>query len=271
MLKKDKEQIVTQLTERLRSTDTLFVADYRGLSVTDINELRTKLLEQGARFSVVKNTLTKLAAEAAGAKSLLELIDGPTAIAFLEPDADPAAAAKVLHDAVRIGRVLVIRGGVLEGETITEADIRNLATLPPADVLRGQVVGALAGPLTTVVGLFNAPLRDFVNVLDARIKQLEEQEEAPPSEPEAQVEEQPEPELEPETGGEQPETEEPAEQPESEEQPEQPDESPKEEAAQPPVRDSGPGEGASGEPGGSPAAEAGDSDEASSANEERST
>jgi large subunit ribosomal protein L10 len=247
MLKKDKEQLVAQLTERLRSTDTLFVADYRGLSVTDINELRTKLLEQGARFAVVKNTLTKLAAEAAGAKSLLELIDGPTAIAFLEPDADPAAAAKVLHDAARIGRVLVIRGGVLEGETITETDIRNLATLPPADVLRGQVVGALAGPLTTVVGLFNAPLRDLVNVLDARIKQLEEQEEAASPEPEAEAaepeaeaaepeaeaetaepaaeaeteEEQPA-EPEPETGGEQPETEEPAEEtPTEEEQPEE--------------------------------------------------
>ena len=244
MLKKDKEQLVAQLTERLRSTDTLFVADYRGLSVTDINELRTKLLEQGARFSVVKNTLTKLAAEAAGAKSLLELIDGPTAIAFLEPDADPAAAAKVLHDAARIGRVLVIRGGVLEGETITEADIRNLATLPPADVLRGQVVGALAGPLTTVVGLFNAPLRDFVNVLDARIKQLEDEESA---EAEAEVEEEPQAEAEPEIGSErpeaeaaeeqqseeQPEPEEQAEQPDEPEQPEQPDEQPEEQPDEP--------------------------------------
>lgn len=182
MLKKDKEELVAQLTERLRAAETLFVADYRGLSVTEINDLRAKLVEQGARFSVVKNTLTKLAAQQAGAESLLELIDGPTAIAFLEADGDPAAVAKVLNDAARIGRVLVIRGGVLEGESITEADIRNLATLPPADVLRGQVVGAVAAPLTTVVGLFTAPLRDFGNVLDARIKQLEEAGEEVPTE-----------------------------------------------------------------------------------------
>jgi large subunit ribosomal protein L10 len=141
----------------------------------EIDELRTKLLETGARFSVVKNTLTRLAAEQAGVQSLLDLIDGPTAIAFIDADGDAAAAAKVLNDTARARDVLVIRGGLLEGDTVGDAEIKQLATLPPADVLRAQLAGAVAAPLTTIVGLFTAPLRDLVNVLDARIKQLEEQ------------------------------------------------------------------------------------------------
>jgi large subunit ribosomal protein L10 len=197
MLKKDKERIVAQLAERFRSAQSLIVTDYRGLSVKEIDELRTRLLEQGVRYTVVKNTLTKLAAEEAGAKELVELIDGPTAIAFLEADADPAAAAKVLNEAAGAGRVLVIRGGLLEGKTITDADVKNLASLPPSDVLRGQLAGALAAPLATVVGLFTAPLRDLVNVIDARIKQLEEQGEAAP-EPEPEAPAEPEAAAEPE-------------------------------------------------------------------------
>jgi large subunit ribosomal protein L10 len=221
MLKKDKERIVSELTERLRDTQSLIVTDYRGLSVTELDELRTKLLEHGVRYSVVKNTLTKLAAEQAGAKDLLELIDGPTAIAFLAEDADPAAAAKVLNEAASVGRVLVIRGGLLDGKPITDADVKSLASLPPMDVLRAQLVGALAAPMATIVGLFDAPLRDLVGVLDARIKQLEaeapEPEAEAPAEPEAEAAEaQPEAEAatqEPES--------EPEEQPETEKQEEE--------------------------------------------------
>ena len=187
MLRQDKERIVGELAERLKSSPNILVADYRGLSMPEIDELRTKLLETGARFSVVKNTLTRLAAEQAGVQALLELIDGPTAIAFIDTDGDPAAAAKILNDTARIHDVLVIRGGLLEGDTVGDAEIKRLATLPPADVLRAQLAGAVAAPLTTIVGLFTAPLRDIVNVLDARIKQLEEQGETVP-EPEAEAE-----------------------------------------------------------------------------------
>lgn len=174
MLKADKERIVAELIERLRSSQTLIVADYRGLTMAQIDRLRAELLQHGARFSVVKNTLTRRAAEAAGLDVLNALLEGPSAIAFLEADGDPVAVARVLNEAARTTRVLVVRGGVLEGSMISDQDVRNLATLPSAEVLRGQLVGALAGPLTTVVGLFAAPLRDLVNVLDARIKQLEE-------------------------------------------------------------------------------------------------
>ena len=192
MLKSDKERLVAELTERLKNTQTLIVADYRGLTVTDIDKLRGELLEHGARFQVVKNTLTRRAAEEAGADALVALLDGPTAIAFLETDGDPVAVAKALNNAARDTKVLTIRGGILEGATIGEAEVKNLATLPPADVLRAQVVGAVSGPLMMIVGLFTAPLRDLVNVIDARIKQLEEQGETTP-EPEAEPEPEPEP------------------------------------------------------------------------------
>ena len=95
MRRSEKERVVAELVERLRSTETLIVADYRGCPVTEINDLRGQLLEHGARFTVVKNTLTRRAAEEAGAEApLLALLDGPTAIAFLESDGDPVAVAK---------------------------------------------------------------------------------------------------------------------------------------------------------------------------------
>jgi large subunit ribosomal protein L10 len=182
MLKTEKEQIVAELAERLRSTQTLIVADYRGLTMSQIDDLRTKLLEHGAKFSVVKNTLTRRAAEAAGTEPLLALLDGPTAIAFLESEGDPIAVAKALSDSARTTRVLTVKGGILDGKPISEAEVASLATLPAADTLRAQLAGALVGPLTTVVGLFTAPLRDLVGILDARIRQLEEQGESTVSE-----------------------------------------------------------------------------------------
>ncbi len=190
MLRSEKERVVAELADRLRSTETLMVADYRGLSMPEIEELRSRLLDAGARFTVVKNTLTKLAAEAAGTEQVLELIDGPTAIAFLEADADPVTVAKVLNETARAHDVLVIRGGILDGNIVGDADIKRLATLPAAEVLRAQLAGAVFAPLTTVVGLFTAPLRDLVGVIDARIRQLEEQGEAAPErEAEAPAEE----------------------------------------------------------------------------------
>jgi large subunit ribosomal protein L10 len=186
MLRQDKERIVSELAERLKNSQNLLVADYRGLTMPEIDELRSKLLETGARFSVVKNTLTKRAAEEAGVQQLLELIDGPTAIAFIDAEGDPAAAAKILNDTARAHDVLVIRGGLLDGDTVSDVEIKRLATLPPADVVRAQFAGAVAAPLTTIVGLFTAPLRDLVGVLEARITQLQEQGETM-TEPEAQA------------------------------------------------------------------------------------
>jgi large subunit ribosomal protein L10 len=204
MQKEDKERVVAELTERLRTAETLIVADYRGLTMPQIDGLRGKLLEHGARLSVVKNTLTRRAAEAAGADALLAMLEGPTAIAFIESDGDPAAVAKALSDSARDTRILTIRGGVLNGRSITEADVENLAKLPPLDVLRGQVIGVILAPLTQLLGLVNAPLQNLIGLIDARIDQLKEQGDtgepaAEPSaaEPAAAAEPQPEPQPEP--------------------------------------------------------------------------
>jgi large subunit ribosomal protein L10 len=192
MLKPEKEKIVAELTERLRSSETLIVADYRGLSVSEVDELRTKLLEHGAGFTVVKNSLTRRAAEAAGADALLALLDGPSAIAFLEAGGDAVAVAKALADSARTTKILAVRGGLMQGRTITAEEIDVLAKLPPLDVLRGQVLGAVTSPITTIVGLFTAPLRDLHGLIQARIDQLGgEGEEAPEPEPGAPAEEEP--------------------------------------------------------------------------------
>ena len=195
MLKSDKERVVAELTERLRTSETLIVADYRGLTNAEIDGLRSKLLEHGARFAVVKNTLTRRAAEAAGADALLALLEGPSAIAFVESDGDPVAVAKALRDAATSTKVLAIRGGLLEGKSLTAEEIDTLAKLPPVDVIRAQLVGAIVSPLTIVVALLAAPLRDLVGLIDARIEQLQEQgdtsgSEAPAAEAAPAVEEE---------------------------------------------------------------------------------
>jgi large subunit ribosomal protein L10 len=172
MQRPEKEKIVAELAERLRESETMIVADYRGLSVKEIDELRTKLLEQGASFTVVKNSLTRRAAEAAGADALLTLLDGPTAIAFLDTGGDAVAVAKALADSARTTRVLAVRGGVMQGRAISAEEVEELAKLPPADVLRGQVLGAVAAPLYAIVGLFTAPLQDLYGLIEARIEQL---------------------------------------------------------------------------------------------------
>lgn len=178
MLKKDKERVVEQLTERLRAADTLFVADYRGLTNAQLESLRDELLKHGARFAVAKNTLTRRAAEAAGKEALLALLEGPTAIAFLETDGDMVATAKALSTLARDTRVLAIRGGVLEGKAMTSEDVESLAKLPPVDVLRGQVLGAIVAPVQALAGLVAAPLTNLVGLIDARLAQLEEMGEA---------------------------------------------------------------------------------------------
>jgi large subunit ribosomal protein L10 len=204
MHKSQKEQIVAELTQRLQASETLIVADYRGLTMPQVDRLRTELLTHGAKFQVVKNTLTRRAAEAAGADHLLALLEGPTAIAFLESDGDAVAVAKALRTAARETQVIEIRGGVIQGRTMSAEEVTTLATLPSLDVLRGQVLGAVTAPLMTILALFNAPLQNLVGLIDARIEQLEAQgdtsgADAAEAEAGAAAEEAPEPEAEAET------------------------------------------------------------------------
>lgn len=183
MQKEDKERVVAELTEKLRTSETMIVADYRGLTMPQIDALRGRLIEHGARFTVVKNTLTRRAAEAAGADALLALLEGPSAIAFIEADGDPVAVAKALADSAKETRVLEIRGGLMEGRVISASDVEQLATLPPLEVLRGQVIGAVIAPLNNLLALVNAPLQNLYGLIDARIEQLEAQGGAATTEP----------------------------------------------------------------------------------------
>jgi large subunit ribosomal protein L10 len=199
MQKEDKERVVAELTEKLRSAETLFVADYRGLTMPQIDALRGRLLENGAKLSVVKNTLTRLAATAAGADALLALLEGPSAIAFIEADGDMVAVAKALADSARETKVLEIRGGVMQGREISAASVEELAKLPPLDVLRGQVLGAIVAPLSAIAALLNAPLQNLYGLIEARIDQLQadqpeaDQQEEPPANAAADVSPEPEP------------------------------------------------------------------------------
>jgi large subunit ribosomal protein L10 len=175
VLRTNKERIVDELAAELGSAETLIVADYRGLTNKQLEALRDELIPHGGRFRIVKNTLTRRAAERAGADALLVMLEGPTAIAFIESAGDPAAVAKALAKTAKDTNVLTLRGGILEGKTLSGEEVDRLATLPPLDVLRGQLVGAVVAPLTQLLGLVSAPLRDLHGLIEARIKQLEEQ------------------------------------------------------------------------------------------------
>jgi large subunit ribosomal protein L10 len=174
MHKSQKEQVVAELVERLRSTESLIVADYRGLTNAELVTLRAKLRGSGAQLQVVKNTLTRRAAEAAGAEALLALLEGPTAIVFVETDGDPIAVAKALADTAKETKVLALRGGILSGRSISGDEVEALAKLPAPEVVKSQLVGVIIAPVTQLAGLLAAPLRDLVGLIDARISQLEE-------------------------------------------------------------------------------------------------
>jgi large subunit ribosomal protein L10 len=187
MQKTEKERVVAELTAQLRAVDSLIVADYRGLTNSQLEALRARLRPHGARLTIVKNTLTRRAAEAAGADTLLALLEGPTALAFVQAEGDAVAVAKALSDTARETKLLTLRGGIMQGAPITGDDVETFAKLPPLDVLQAQLVGVIVAPLTQLLGLLSAPLTDLARLIDARITQLEESE-AETQAPEPQVE-----------------------------------------------------------------------------------
>ena len=163
-----KERVVERLTERIREAPAMIVTDYRGLTVTQVAEVRRSLREAGATFHVTKNTLARIAAKQADRPDLVALLEGPTAIAFVADD--PAPAAKKLSDIARQTRILAVRGAVMEGQTLSADEVRALGDLPPKDVLQAQVVGAIASPVQGAYNVLAAPLREFLVVLDQYIE-----------------------------------------------------------------------------------------------------
>jgi large subunit ribosomal protein L10 len=163
-----KERVVERLTARMREAPAMIVTDYRGLTVTQVADVRSALSEVGATFHVTKNTLAKIAATKAERPDLIALLEGPTAIAFVAED--PSAAAKKLSDLARQTRILQVRGAVMDGQMLAADDVRALGELPPKDVLQAQVVGAIASPLQGAYNVLAAPLREFLVVLDQYIE-----------------------------------------------------------------------------------------------------
>jgi large subunit ribosomal protein L10 len=157
MNKEQKAAAVEEVATQIQESEAVFAVDYRGISVPQAAELRTRLTEAGARFRVVKNTLTELAADKAGADPLKEVLEGPTAFTFVSTEGgDVALAAKALAQFNRATDLLVFKGGVMNGEALTAEQIGAIARLPAKDVLHGQLVGVIASPITGLVRVLNA-------------------------------------------------------------------------------------------------------------------
>jgi large subunit ribosomal protein L10 len=157
MNRDQKAAVVEEVAAQIKESEAVFAVDYRGISVPQAAELRTKLNDAGARFRVVKNTLTELAAAKAGADPLKEVLDGPTAFTFVAAEGgDVALAAKALAQFRRETELLAFKGGVMNGEALTAEQIGEIARLPAKDVLYGQLVGMIASPITGLVRGLNA-------------------------------------------------------------------------------------------------------------------
>lgn len=173
MNKDQKATVVQDLTERFGETSTLFVADYRGLDMPDITELRSRLRDADAQFSVVKNTLARRAATDAGMEEVAELFSGPTAIAFVHGDA--AAVAKALKDfAKNRDGLLELRGGIMDGNLVDAAQVKDIAELPTREVILAMLLSTVNAPAQQLVGAVNAPARDIVSVLNNWIEKRKE-------------------------------------------------------------------------------------------------
>jgi large subunit ribosomal protein L10 len=157
MNREQKAAAIAEVASQIQESEAVFAVDYRGISVPQAAELRTRLTEAGARFRVVKNTLTERAADQAGADALKEVLEGPTAFTFVLADGgDVALAAKALATFRREHDVLAFKGGVMGGDTLTIDQMEELSRLPARDVLHGQLVGMIASPITGLVRGLNA-------------------------------------------------------------------------------------------------------------------
>jgi large subunit ribosomal protein L10 len=149
-----KAAAIAEIAEDLRGAEAVFAVDYRGISVPQAAEVRSRLREADARFRIVKNTLTELAADEVGAEALKALLQGPTALTFVRGDA--AVAAKAIASFNRETELLSFKGGTLGGEALDVPQLQALARLPARDVLYGQLVGVVASPISGVVRTLNA-------------------------------------------------------------------------------------------------------------------
>jgi large subunit ribosomal protein L10 len=192
MNKEQKTAVVDEIAAQISDADAIFAVDYRGTSVPQAAALRAKLRDADTTFRIVKNSLTERAADKAGADTLKELLEGPTAFAFVRGDA--AAAAKALNDFTRELATFQFKGGVLDGEPISIDEIKAIARLPTREVLNAQLVGVVASPLTGLVRGLNGLIQGLALQLGQIAEQgligqetpdpdAEPKEEQPPTQP----------------------------------------------------------------------------------------
>ena len=170
MNRDQKAAVIYEVAGQIQEADAIFAVDYRGISVPQAAELRTKLRDADASFRIVKNTLTERAADQAGADGLKPLLEGPTAMTFVRGDA--AAAAKALRDFRRANQLLEFKGGWMNGAALSPEEIDSIAQLPSRDVLYGRLVGMVASPLTGLAsamgGLIGGLARQLQQIADQR-------------------------------------------------------------------------------------------------------
>lgn len=164
MANPEKSAAVAEITAEFRDSTAAVLTEYRGLTVAQLTELR-RTLGETTKYAVVKNTLTKIAAERAGLTGLDDLLVGPTGVAFIS--GDPVEAAKVLREFARANQALIVKGGFVEGKAMSADDIRKLADLESREVLLAKLAGAMNGSLAKAVGLFAAPLSQAARLAEA--------------------------------------------------------------------------------------------------------
>lgn len=167
-----KKETVKELNQLFNKSEVLIFTDYRGLKVSDLTNLRRQLREKGVEYHISKNSLTSLAAKRAGRENLGNLLDGPTAIAFVGQDIP--GAAKVLQDFARTSRIMQIRGGLAGRDVLNAEQVGDLTKILTREQYIARVMGSMNAPAQNLVGVLGNTLRGILNVLQAHIDKLNE-------------------------------------------------------------------------------------------------
>ncbi|UWG97908.1 50S ribosomal protein L10 [Dehalobacter sp. DCM] len=166
----EKQKVVEDIKQKFQGASGVVLADYRGLTVAQVTNLRVELRQAGVEYRVLKNTMVRRAADEMGIKGLDEFLEGPTALAF---SADPVAPAKILSEFSKKTKTLTIKAGVLEGRVIDADKVKDLANLPSREVLLSQVLAGMQGPLQGMVNVLQGPIRKFGYALE-EVRKLKE-------------------------------------------------------------------------------------------------
>lgn len=171
-----KTETISELETKIGEAPLMILADYRGLTVADLQGLRGQLRSVGAEFRVAKNTLTRIAANNRGITDLDATLEGPTALVFTGTDI--VGPAKIIGDFARLSRILTVKAALLEGKAVAASQVETIASLPPKEEMIATIIGALDSPLSGFVQVLDFAVYEFTSLLDARIAQLSGGEEA---------------------------------------------------------------------------------------------